>query len=451
MDGVAELLDAGTEYYTSVQAVIPIAAMSEIFFTAFYDQLVRRPGDPDPTTFVVGLDSEPLRAEKSLYDLAAWARTQPGLAEALLRGSAAQVLERSAAADDPLWTEWRRRFTEHLERYGHAIYNLDFANEVPADHPEPLVETVRFYLRGLGTDPRIRQQGLADRREEATRTVTARLDPVRRAVFTWLLSRAHALAPLREDALADVGLAWPRLRAMMLELGRRLVEAGVLAEADEVFWLHRDEILSRTPGAAERIEQRKQRWRGQRRVTPPGLLPRGAWFAAMQGLMPTGSEDQEGDVIVGIGASAGVVTATARVLGGPEDFGRLEPGDILVAVITTPAWTTLFARAAGVVTDVGGPLSHSSIVAREYGIPAVLGTAVATRRIKSGQRIRVDGTAGTVTLLDGEDAVGSEAAPAATAPPHRFPWGRVGVTALGATVVVWEIRRRLRRRTGDST
>jgi pyruvate,water dikinase len=78
----------------------------------------------------------------------------------------------------------------------------------------------------------------------------------------------------------------------------------------------------------------------------------------------------------------------------------MKPGDVLVAGITTPAWTPLFALASAIVTNVGGPLSHSSIVAREYGIPAVLGTGVATKRIHSGQRIRVDGKAGTVTLLE---------------------------------------------------
>ena len=83
---------------------------------------------------------------------------------------------------------------------------------------------------------------------------------------------------------------------------------------------------------------------------------------------------------------------------GPEDFGRLTTGDILVAPLTTPAWTPLFARAAAIVTDVGGPLSHGSIVAREYGIPAVLGTGVATSRIDTGQNITVNGDRGLVTL-----------------------------------------------------
>ena len=83
---------------------------------------------------------------------------------------------------------------------------------------------------------------------------------------------------------------------------------------------------------------------------------------------------------------------------GPEDFGKMHDGDVIVAGITTPAWTPLFARAAGIVTDIGGPLSHSSIVAREYGIPAVLATGVGTRRIRDGQRITVDGGAGLVAL-----------------------------------------------------
>ncbi len=99
----------------------------------------------------------------------------------------------------------------------------------------------------------------------------------------------------------------------------------------------------------------------------------------------------------GVAASPGTVTGTARVIHGPEDFSLMQPGDVLVAPITTPAWTPLFAMACAIVTDVGGPLSHGSIVAREYGIPAVLGTGVATRRIQTGQTITVDGSEGTVT------------------------------------------------------
>jgi pyruvate,water dikinase len=102
----------------------------------------------------------------------------------------------------------------------------------------------------------------------------------------------------------------------------------------------------------------------------------------------------------GVGCSPGLVTAPARVIHDPGEFGDMQPGEILVASITTPAWTPLFVLAAGIVTDVGGPLSLGSIVAREYGIPAVLGTGTATKRLHSGQRITVDGSSGTVLLAN---------------------------------------------------
>jgi phosphoenolpyruvate synthase/pyruvate phosphate dikinase len=110
------------------------------------------------------------------------------------------------------------------------------------------------------------------------------------------------------------------------------------------------------------------------------------------------SGNQAGVILKGRGSGAGMVIAEACVIREPEDFNRMKPGTILVAAITTPAWTPLFAIAAAVVTDIGGPLSHSSIVAREHGIPAVLGTGAATRRIRAGQTVTVDGDAGTVVL-----------------------------------------------------
>ena len=106
------------------------------------------------------------------------------------------------------------------------VYNLDFVNAVPADDPAPLIDTLRFYLRGEGSDPYERQRASARRREEATAAVIDRLDPVRAQVFTRLLRWAQGIAPERENALGDVGLAWPVMRRMLAELGRRLVAAG---------------------------------------------------------------------------------------------------------------------------------------------------------------------------------------------------------------------------------
>ena len=426
--GAQALLDAGTVYYTAVQSIIPVAATSEISFRAYYDKLVRRNGDPPAQTFLLGYDSEPIRAEKSLYDLAAWARGLPGLAEALVNEPTAALVESQrtglppAGVDQARWRQWHARFEDHLGRFGHAVYNLDFVSPVPADDPSALLETVKFYLQGQGNDPYERQRLSAARREEATSRMTTRLAPKRRAVFLRLLRWAQNANPIREDALADVGLAWPLLRRMLFELGRRLVDSGVIAAPGDVFWLRHGELRSAVefglagPGApaavaitgairpvrAGVVEERKMLWRGQAKAAAPQLLPESRWMErAFGAMMPAGPQDQAGDIIKGAGASSGRVTAPARVLSGPQDFAQMMPGDVLVARITTPAWTSLFTMASAVVTDVGGPLSHSSIVAREYGIPAVLGTGVATQRLSSGQQIRVDGDAGTVTIERG--------------------------------------------------
>jgi LPXTG-motif cell wall-anchored protein len=461
LEGLRELLDAGAEYYTSVQAIIPLAASSEALFSAFYNRLVRRQEDPPAQAFLLGFDSTPIRAEKLLYDLAMWCGEHPELAAALKGTSSNQVLhllhteESPSGVDEEVWHEWHSRFQGHLDRFGHAIYNLDFVNPVPADDPAPLLDTLKFYLRGEGQNPHERQRGMVRRREEATRAVLERLDPARGKLFGKLLRWAQGVAPVREDALADVGLAWPLMRRMLLELGRRLVEAGAVEKPIDVFWLRRDEVEkmvtsldageTRLGSLAEAVEQRKMLWRGQRRVRPPQLLPKGAWFEALERLMPAASEEQTGDTIKGVGASSGEVTAPARVLGGPEDFGQMHPGEVLVAGITTPAWTSLFAMASAVVTDVGGPLSHSSIVAREYGIPAVLGTGVATRRIQSGQSIRVDGDAGTVTLLDGEDGGGPArvaSKPATSSEARTFVLLGLAGVALIAAFALWRRRKR---------
>ena len=239
----------------------------------------------------------------------------------------------------------------------------------------------------------------------------ARLKGLRLKWFTKLLRWAQQYAPLREDALADVGLGWTTLRRILHEVGKRLVDVHAIAEPDDVFWLKLDE-LERAATALDAnqtvqdfrltVVERRTIWERERRVTPPVALPvkGGArfWGIDWSFMMPAHTDQAVGNTIKGIGASPGRVDGTARVIHGPNEFGQMGRGDILVAKITTPAWTPLFALASGVVTDVGGILSHGSIVAREYHIPAVLGTGVATDRIHSGQHITVNGDNGVVTV-----------------------------------------------------
>ena len=267
-----------------------------------------------------------------------------------------------------------------------------------------------MYLEGQGTNPHTRQRAAADRREEATQAMMHRLKGLRLKLFRRLITPAQRYAPLREDGLADVGLGYPLLRQMLRELGRRFVEGGLIDQPDDIFWLNQDEVQQAAAGLdrgetpsrlSATIPQRKAAWRAARRVTPPMMLPQMRFLGMdMEQIKTARARQRAGASLKGVAASPGRVTAPARVLVGPEDFDQMRAGDVLVAAITTPAWTPLFARAAAVVTDVGGPLSHGSIVAREYGIPAVLGTGSATKRIRSGQVVTVDGSTGVVTLPD---------------------------------------------------
>ncbi|UEJ81356.1 phosphoenolpyruvate synthase [Brachybacterium halotolerans subsp. kimchii] len=414
LESVERLVSAGFAYYTSVQTVIPPVVIAESALTAFCRR-VARPGDPRPETLLFGFESEPIRAEQSLYDLAAWAREHESLASAL-EASDAVPDERPEGVDEDVWAQWRERFAAHLAAHGHATYTLDLAQPVAADTPELLWDVLRMYLRGEGADPRGRREKAARDREEGAATISAHLPSPLRRVFQRLLRRAQELAPAREDALAGIGLGWPAARRALREIGRRLVSAGVIAQVDDVFWLRRDELLDlgraldggaeALPTRAGIIEDRRVIWRGQKLATPPQLLPERSIWHGFDRWMPSVGEgegegtEEEGFVLTGIGCSGGTVTAPVHVLSGPGEFRDFRPGEILVAAITTPAWTPLFAMAAGVITDVGGPLSHSSIVAREYGIPAVLGTGTATHRLRTGQRVRIDGGAGTVRVVE---------------------------------------------------
>jgi pyruvate,water dikinase len=417
-NGAAVITNEAAKYYLTIQGgILPAAYMSELFFTMVYDKLIKRRGDPSAPTFVLGYDSEPIRAEKSLYDLAQWVRTQPELEKVLQemagpRFKEAYRADQVAGADQVVWSEFRQRFTSHLTHYGHTIYDLDFAKPLPIDDPAALFETLKFFLSGKATNPNVRQEKAAAKREQAKQEVLARLgNGLRARMFKRMVNWAQEMAPLREDALADVGLGWPMVRRMLHELGRRLVKTGSVDTQDDIFWLNVDEVqeaVHALEGAQtstpyqDQIAERRARWKREQKVRPPVALPvkGGTRFLGIdfKDMMPERTEQEVGNVLKGIGASVGKVTGVARVIHGPGEFAQMQHGDILVARITTPAWTPLFALAAGVVTDVGGPLSHSSIVAREYHIPAVLGTGFATERLQSGQTITVDGDAGTVKI-----------------------------------------------------
>lgn len=253
---------------------------------------------------------------------------------------------------------------------------------------------------GGGLDEQRRRTMHAERAaaEESCLQALASKPRLRRR-FVELLEVTRRYAGIREDQARTLTLGWPLLRAGVLTLGEHLVAAGVVKDPRDVFFLKRDELDSHTAldGVAA---QRESEWQARRRLRapltlgqPPRLIgdpiARAADRARGGRALPAGA-------IVGQPVSAGRATGPVRLVTDPDQFDAFLPGEVLLARATAPAWTPLFARAAAVVTDGGTVAAHASIVAREYGIPAVVGTGDATLRLTTGQWVTVDGNAGTV-------------------------------------------------------
>ncbi len=189
------------------------------------------------------------------------------------------------------------------------------------------------------------------------------------------------------------------MRAPSLAIAARLVSAGAIAQVSDVFYLHGAEIRE-----AAGHSSGGRSGDGWKAIAASRRANREAWLGvlpptAIGGEPAHAREASEDDVVRGIAASAGVATGRARVVLTLDDIDRLAPGDVLVTYATAPPWTVVFGYAAAVVTDAGGPLSHCAVVAREYGIPAVVGAPGATSRIRDGMLIAVDGSEGVVRLI----------------------------------------------------
>lgn len=267
--------------------------------------------------------------------------------------------------------------------------------------------------RGSGTaDAEARHRRLEDARQaaEAEWRKALRHQPRVLRHFEALLDLAQRYVLLREEQAGWFTLGWPLLRRAAVRLGEELRESGVIQHAEDVFFLTHAEVAAgltnpteETPQRQETVVTRRSEWERQRRLSPPltlGKAPGERLLAGAAEVMRTGGVQRRAgiDVLKGMPASPGRATGPVRIVRGPEDFGRLQPGEVLVAQATTPAWTPLFDSVVAVVTDGGSLAAHASLVAREYGIPAVVGVGDATARLQDGQVVTVDGSAGVVEL-----------------------------------------------------
>ncbi len=274
----------------------------------------------------------------------------------------------------------------------HAVASLDWWFE-----PRPRAESA--------SGPAADHAALVVARHAAEEAAFAALasSPRRLRAFRRTLADAQHLVPIREEQVSELTIAWPVLRRAVLRIGEALASSGVIAEPDDIFFLTREEVLSALSdgglAAGVDVTGRRSAREQQALLVPPLLVGRlnpllKKLFDAMPRIL--GAVPSATALVSGSPASPGRATGSVRVIRGPHQFDELEPGEVLVAPLTAPAWTPLFTRAAAVVTDVGSPAAHASIIAREYGIPAVVGCGDATARLRNGTRVTVDGSTGNV-------------------------------------------------------
>lgn len=342
-----------------------------------------------------------------LWRLATLAHEDPQTEAALLGDEPWDLVSPRLARSDQgrrFLTDWGRFMTNHGQ---HCHSELEFSSPRWAETPDYILRLLRGYLRSIErVNPLEKQRQLAEQRQRLTEQCRRRLrNPIKRWIFNWSLRQTQKWAYLRESSKNEAVRLFAGFRRIFLELGQRLRQEGILAERDDIFFLEIAEVEPVAQGRADfdvrqRIAQRRTEYEWNKAQSPPAVV-----VGRYDPQKHVGSSlDGNLTVLEGIAVSPGVVTGKARVITHPGDGQHVEPGEILVAPITNPGWTPYLLPAAGVVTDLGGVLSHGAIIAREYGLPAVVNVGPASKIIRTGQTIRVDGDTGTVTILT--DATG---------------------------------------------
>lgn len=307
-----------------------------------------------------------------------------------------------------------RGFLADLDRYitayGWRTGSLDINEPSWVEEPARAVDNARMLLR-VAVDPEDEQRRGAERADARAEQCRAQLagEPEKLEEFNLLYRVVKQYPQMQENHNFHIDQKFRALlRQPFLEVGRRMVAAGLLAEPRDVVLLQLDEVRGfldgdRAPRTADAAERKAEMVRWQQRVPPsalgaqPAEMALDAFWSDFLGVPAEPSHDPK--VVKGIGASRGTAQGTARVVRSLADADRVAEGDVLVCDMTTPAWTPLFAFLGGIVADSGGPLSHCAVLAREYGLPCVTGTIVGSRVIPDGVQVSIDGTQGIVRIL----------------------------------------------------
>lgn len=406
VDELNEIL--GSLWAIHFRIVMPGLIAQQVFDEFCFDVLGP---ESDPHALQSGVSTKTIEAGIAMSDLAALAR-ELGLGPLLLESPPDEVLAALPA------TEAGRTFLDamqtYLDLYGYHQDTFDFVAPTWLEDPTPLLYSLRPYIE-TGRDNRAEHADRVAATEAALAEVRETLRPYPEPVrgqFEALLSFALAADFLHEEHnyfIDQQGLS--RVRLAFVTIGKALAFRGSIDEPNDVFLLHVDEVRraldERGLDLRSTVTERRAELEASWDATPPpfvGAPPAGPppdsvgtrALGRFFGTPPAPSTDPS--VVMGTGGSAGTITAPAYVARTLEEATGVPAGHVLVTVTTTPHWTPLFGIVGAVVTETGGPLSHSAIVAREYAIPAVVGAFGATHRIVTGQVVTVDGAKGTVRL-----------------------------------------------------
>lgn len=368
-----------------------------------YESVIEKPPPGEAMRLIGGAIDELVAVDAGLGRLAGLASTSPALADAIRSRPAPSFEELATHPGGEAFVSELRGFLAEHGHLGQSFDDLALASW--GEEPEMLLAEVAKRIE-LPIEPAMeRAARLAHEAERLADGVRQRLadQPERLAEFERLLGLARQVGPLTEGHNYWIDrMVQARLRAFALRVGARLTRDGVIERPEDVLYLRRAEVpdLLRTPvDRRDVVAQRTAEHQHWGTIKPPPKLgkPNDAEPSGRFGGARYAKEDEA--IVRGTGASAGMVSGPARVVLGPDDFGRVRPGDIIVAPSSNPSWVLLFSIAGGLVTNTGGVLCHAAVVARELDLPAVVGTGDATTRIADGQMLELDGTTGFVRLL----------------------------------------------------
>lgn len=337
-----------------------------------------------------------------VWRLAVMANSKAIVKDLLLSGKNWHTIEEKLTRTDSgreFLAEWRR----FMLLYGHRCRGeLELYNKRWIETPDYILRFIRSHIAQIDKiDPIQNFATAAKQRQELEQQCRRQLrNPIKRTIFNHLLARAQHGSVFRENIKSEVIKLMTAMRKMLLELGKRLADKDVIENADDVFFLRQEEIAPVVNGRADfdihqAVAARRAEYDKNGSLIPPDVV-----FGKFDpdNYVPD-TQDEQTEILNGIGVSPGRATGKARVILRADSDQQLLAGEILVAPFTDPGWTPYFVPAAAIVMDEGGVISHGSIVAREYGIPAVVNVGTATKIIKTGQKIQVDGDLGVVRIL----------------------------------------------------